>query len=93
MAIYKRFRKRPIVVEAVQWNGRNKSEISDFTKNKLEDYGGIKDGCFKVYTPEGLMIVRKGDWVVKGIKGEYYPVKSDIFDKTYVEVVDKTPYR
>ena len=45
-----------------------------------------EDGQFKLTTLEGVMTVSVGDWIIRGIKGEYYPCKDDIFTATYEEV-------
>ncbi len=73
-----RYRKRPIVVEAMQWLGDNYDEI--------EKWGnGIRRVETKLLleTLEGTMTADLGDWIIKGVKGELYPCKPDIFDLTY----------
>ena len=78
----KKYRKKPIVVEAIQYNGKNGKEIEKFTKGKCF--------CFPNYimikTLEGDMCGNKDDWIIKGVKGEFYPIKDDIFKVTYEEV-------
>ncbi len=78
----KKYRKKPIVIEAVQWDGSNMGEIlvtlgleqitNDFMTNALE-----------IETLEGTMAASVGDYIIKGIKGEFYPCKPDIFVATY----------
>ena len=76
------FRKKPVVIEAIQWDG-NQEEIYDFL-------GGVefRDGELYIQTLEGQMHASKGDFIIKGIRGEFYPCKPDIFEKTYDEVWD-----
>lgn len=91
----KKYRKKPVVVEAVQWNGKNFDECMNFmgeycgNKVAYEDY---EEKCLKseeltIHTLEGNMITSKGDYIIKGVNGEFYPCKPDIFEKTYEEVV------
>ena len=88
----KRYRKRPVVIEAVQWTGDNLDELF-----KLEDFklnytypNSNKPGerVLGVYSLEGIMWASVGDYIIKGIKGEFYPCKPDIFKETYEEVTD-----
>lgn len=87
----KRYRKKPVVVEAVQWTGNNSKEVSDFLKTEgkfLISRRGRHRGdpvmaCFK--TPEGEKRASPGDMIIKGVDGEFYPCKSNIFDVTYEE--------
>lgn len=78
----KKFRKKPIVIEAVQWDGTNKMMIDDF----IGDCGICKGDLFSILTLEGTMTANCGDWIIKGVNGEFYPCKNDIFEKTYEEV-------
>lgn len=80
----KKYRKKPVVIEAVQFNGENYSECKDFIGDAFDNtlnYPNIK-------TLEGVMSVAKGDFIIKGVHGEFYPCKPDIFEKTYEEVKD-----
>lgn len=77
-----KFRKKPVEIEAIQWTGNNLSEIQKFYK---QDSILIGDAiCIK--TLEGDMMARKFDWIIKGVKGEFYPCRLDIFDMTYEKV-------
>lgn len=83
----RKFRKKPVVVEAMQWNGNNEIEVAlfmdkTFRKHPRNAYQ------LQIQTLEGLMTVNVGDWIIKGVNGEFYPCKPDIFEKTYEEVVD-----
>ena len=80
----RRFRKKPVVIEAVQWDGTNYRDVYD-----LYDSEGDKEalqgafGALLIPTLEGDMEASPGDWIIKGIKGEFYPCKPDIFEATY----------
>lgn len=76
----KKYRKKPIVIEAEQFNGKDLIPPMYFSTNpKLR-------GTPMIYTLEGGLKVSKGDWIITGIKGEHYPCKPDIFEATYEEV-------
>ena len=85
------YRKKPIIVEAVQWNGTQESfleileELGDKGIGMSHDLKSF-NVSFHVNTLEGTMNARKGDWIVKGIAGEIYPVQNDIFLATYEAV-------
>ena len=92
-----KFRKKPVVIDAIQYDGDNYEEIKNFTDNKVkieksiggsEDGGGYPQLYVKLTIPtlEGVFHVRKGDWIIKGVRGEFYPCKPDIFQETYEEV-------
>jgi len=74
--------KKPIVIEAVQWMGDNEEEISPLGPNSMIFSG---DNIL-IETREGTMMANLRDWIVKGIAGEVYPVKPEIFDATYEQV-------
>jgi len=77
-----KFRKKPVVVEAVKWTGANVDEVLGFILAK----GSARRGAGNVLhidTLEGTMTANAGDWIVCGVKGEFYPVKPDIFVETY----------
>ncbi len=75
-----KYRKKPVVVEAMQYKKGNIAEIHKFMHKHL--YGNI-DGSFSFGTLEGTMTAHIGDYIVKGIQGELYPCKPDIFEQTY----------
>lgn len=75
-----RFRKKPVVIDAVQWTGENRDEIFQFVGRDAE--WGDRTGMV-IKTLEGQHIASEGDWIIKGVHGEFYPCKPDIFDKTY----------
>lgn len=96
-----KFKKKPVVVEAIQWTGENLSEIIEFTGNnprwndwflswaEYEQRVRQDGNTFKIITLEGTMSASLGDWIIRGVNDEYYPCKPDIFAKTY-QSVDQT---
>lgn len=91
----KKFRKKPVVIEAVQFTDENKDFIySRFvTCNKYAFHEKLEDGTrdykkplLVIDTLEGEMTAKLGDWIIKGVNGEFYPCKPDIFEKTYEAV-------
>ena len=87
-----KFRKKPVVIEAVQLRWDTWGEMCDHADvGRLEDGkpSGKMDGQnigMDIPTLEGLMVAEEDDWIIKGIKGEIYPCKPDIFEATYEEV-------
>ncbi|MGJ0022720.1 MULTISPECIES: hypothetical protein [Streptococcus] len=78
-----KFRKKPVEIEAVRFVGSNYEEIREFIgQNTL-----CSDLSIVIPTLEGDMVAQKGDYIIKGIKGEFYPCKPDIFEETYEEVI------
>lgn len=89
----KKYKTKPCEIEAIQWTGENLEEIEEFAKDGIE-YNEVKDGCGKiiayeiyVLTLEGTMFVNQGDYIIKGLRGEFYPCKPDVFNKKY-EVIN-----
>ena len=80
----KKFRKKPVIIEAVQWTGENLSKIGEFTKNTVKNHESV----LIIPTLEGDMYASLNDYIIKGVNGEFYPCKPDIFDKTYEEVTE-----
>ena len=85
-----KYRKKPVIIEAIQWNGLNLEEIKWFMKEQFKDVS-VSEISFGLQIPtlEGTMTVSLGDFIIRGVKGEYYPCKPDIFEKTYEPVEDK----
>lgn len=85
------FQKKPVVIEAVQWKGDNLREVIDFTslhesarKWTWEEYEKVvAEEGLKIFTLEGPLNASIGDWVIRGVRGEFYPCKPDIFKETY----------
>ena len=80
-----KYRKRPVVIEAVQHRaGEQPYEFAkDVAAGKMRY---CEDDTVLIATLEGDMIGRPGDWIIRGVNGELYPCKPDIFAKTYEEV-------
>lgn len=84
----KKFRKKPVVIEALKWEVNYESLVAmskfiGLDKFKLTENDATK---LSITTLEGDMIAAEGDWIIKGVNGEFYPCKPDIFEKTYEEV-------
>ncbi len=80
-----KYRKKPLLIEAMQYNGTNATEIMlTFGLNEIcDDIFGDK---LEINTLEGTMTASKGDYIIKGIAGEFYPCKPDIFESSYEKV-------
>lgn len=77
------YRKKPVTIEAVQWDGMKVADIAEFMRAERVS---IRDGGIEIDTLEGTMRADPGDWIIKGVKGEFYPCKPDIFEATYEPV-------
>ena len=78
-----KFRKKPVVIDAIQClREQNISSVQDFVTDGSLIYNA-DDNEYYVKTIEGNMRVTKGDWIIRGVHGEYYPCKPEIFEKTY----------
>ncbi len=81
------FRKKPVVIEAIRWDGDFETQLALVTWSEaaIEGYRDSPRGPYKlsIRTLEGTMTASVGDWIVKGTSGEFYPVKPDIFEQTY----------
>jgi hypothetical protein len=88
------YRKKPVEIQAVQWTG-NVAEMLDHLGMCEEDFDPplVPDAHFTIETLEGEMRADLGDWVICGVKGEFYPCKPDIFAATYDEVFIDTESR
>jgi uncharacterized protein affecting Mg2+/Co2+ transport len=87
-----KFRKKPVVIEAIQYHG-NGEELRLWSNGivvespVLEPSEDDPSGEYvQIQTLEGCMIGNKFDWIIKGVNGEFYPCKPDIFEKTYEKV-------
>lgn len=77
-----KYRKKPVVVEAWQWDGHSTlSERPNWLAHKVA--ADHFEGTLRIATLEGTMVASTGDWIIKGVKGEIYPCKPDIFEATY----------
>ena len=105
----KNYTKKPVTIQAVQWNGFNIKEMAKFMQTE-EDGNWVQDldlesmphhttlqgthwifddSVLMIKTLEGLMMASKGDYIIRGVKGEYYPCKPDIFEMTYNEGIQE----
>jgi hypothetical protein len=80
------FRKKPVVVEAVRFTGANIEEIAAFVgetppHRNLALLG--ESSLYEITTLEGKLFASPGDWIIRGVQGEHYPCKPDIFEETY----------
>jgi hypothetical protein len=82
-----KYKNKPVVIEAIRYTGENACELHQFFTN-LTDID-VDNGHVKIKTLEGDMLVSAGDYVIKGVKGEFYPCKPDIFEMTYEAVIDE----
>ena len=81
------YRKKPVAIDAVRWTGdpeclRDLPGASGCFDHRIP----YVDGALPIVTFEGTMIAHVGDWIIRGVKGEFYPIKDDIFRATYEEV-------
>ena len=83
-----RFRKKPVEIDAVLYTGPNFDEIEEFVGGDAE----FRNGELTVATLEGPLHASPGDWIIKGVKGEFYPCKPDIFEATYEPVSNAPRY-
>lgn len=79
----RRFRKKPVEIEAFRYDGRFPLDFLGFDATVNQVPG---ESAIQINTLEGVMRAELGDWIIKGIKGEFYPVKDPIFRETYEEV-------
>lgn len=87
-----KFRKKPVVIEAIKWTGKNLTEViafcgeihPDIKEWPWDEYAElVKREGLKIFTLEGPHFASVGDWIIKGVKGECYPCKPDVFSMTY----------
>ncbi|MEV8029243.1 hypothetical protein [Cellulosimicrobium funkei] len=90
-----RFRKKPVEIEAVQFNGSlnsakaiagwcgGRADVDPKPSDPDDVYVSIA-----IPTLEGVMIASRGDWIIRGVQGDFYPCKPDIFAATYEAVTD-----
>ena len=81
-----KYRAKPVIIEAVQWTGENTQKVIEFTRYLSANYKENDINVLGILTLEGAMIAHVGDYIVKGLKGEYYPCKPDIFEEKYEQV-------
>jgi len=79
------YKKKPIVIQALQWTGLNHTEMLGFTNASVTI---LNDSDLFVETLEGRMHANPGDYIIRGVRGEYYPCEKSIFEETYEEVFE-----
>lgn len=88
-----KYRKKPVIIEAVQFedNSDRIIEIHEFMGGDTirVNYEDKDNPYLKIETLEGTMKASVGDYIIKGVNGEFYPCKPDIFEKTYERVIDE----
>lgn len=84
------FQGKPIIIQAVQFDGKNIGEVSKFIGKDLivsEDFYS-DDKSIHIETNHGVVFANKTDWIIRGEDGEYYPCKNDVFEKKYTRVLE-----
>lgn len=81
-----RFRKKPVEIEALLYTGDNWVEIANWLRESDVRIGQDHTGKASIPTLEGTMYASPGDWIIRGVQGEFYPCKPDIFAETYEAV-------
>lgn len=90
-----KYKTKPCEIEAVRWNGTNLEEMKSFVGENLiyticdtawEVGKGAPWVDMKIKTLEGVMQASVGDYIIKGLRGEFYPCKPDVFEKKYEAV-------
>lgn len=86
----KKYRKLPVVIEAMQFTDESKDRVFNWVRYNCYAVRGIDNNLVMfIQTLEGDMRVNIGDYVIKGVRGEFYPCEKTIFEETYEEVVDE----
>ena len=82
-----KFRKKPVVIDAMRLTTLNMLEVEDWCRGQIKGVLlPVENRIIHIQTLEGEMTANIGDWIIKGIKGEFYPIKNDIFETTYEKV-------
>ena len=88
-----KYRKKPVIIEAIQFedNSDRIIEIHEFMGGDTirVNYEDKDNPYLKIETLEGIMKASVGDYIIKGVNGEFYPCKPDIFEKSYERVIDE----
>lgn len=88
-----KYRKKPVIIEAIQFEDTSDRiiEIHEFMGGDTIriNYEDKDNPYLKIETLEGIMKASVGDYIIKGVNGEFYPCKPDIFEKTYERVIDE----
>lgn len=84
------YKKKPVVIEAIKYEKEHIGRALDFCNNNENIQYNPEDNEYYIHTLEGNMKVSEGDYIIKGINGEFYPCKPDIFEKTYEKLYVKS---
>lgn len=94
MSLFVKVKKKPVVVDAVMWDGSEADALDILSFMGVNAGHYVAPTCFEIdaplmiiYTLEGNMAAGPGDWIIRGVNGEFYPCKDEIFLKTY-EVIE-----
>jgi hypothetical protein len=79
-----RYRKLPVEIDAVQFTGKNDAEVLAFCPVAYDPE--VNRPTLEIATLEGVMTAEVGDYIIRGVQGEFYPCKPDIFEQTYERV-------
>jgi hypothetical protein len=82
------FRKKPVVIEAKRFDSHIQGMLISEWVGSSGSYWDNEGPHLEIHTPEGVMNAGMGDWIIKGVNGEFYPCKDEIFQKTYDPVVE-----
>jgi hypothetical protein len=82
----RQYRKRPVIIEAMQYTVESCRALHDWIGYEHADHSEDCDMGINIDTLEGMMTVDVGAWVIKGVAGEFYPCRPDIFEATYEQV-------
>ena len=86
----KKYRKKPVEIEAMQLNTHNVHEVAEWCGADLgHTFGSTDPDALDIRTLEGTMAAYIGDYIIRGVQGEFYPCKPDIFAATYEEVINE----
>ncbi len=88
-----RYTKKPVNIEAIKYTGKdNQQEIVDWAEGKIYPVNVGYGTSLHCRTLEGELVISVGDWIIKGVKGEFYPCRDDIFKLTYqCQHINKVP--
>ena len=91
MSNVKQYRKKPVVIEAVLWDETKETFelLKDMGMESTSSQSHVTENYVRrmhIETLEGSMLANNGDYIIKGVKGEFYPCKPDIFEATYEKV-------
>lgn len=78
-----KYRKKPVVIEAMLYTGENWVEVATWLRTSSRPIGQSSKREVVIHTLEGDMLASPGDYIIRGVQGEFYPCKPDIFEQTY----------